>query len=44
MPLANPRRVGQKTIRVLKTEEKGSDVNLASYLRPQPTPAREAQP
>jgi uncharacterized LabA/DUF88 family protein len=32
MPLANPRRVGPKTVRVLKTEEKGSDVNLASYL------------
>jgi hypothetical protein len=27
-----PRRVGPKTARVLKTEEKGSDVNLASYL------------
>ncbi|HVY78354.1 MAG TPA: NYN domain-containing protein [Solirubrobacterales bacterium] len=32
MRLANPRRVGPKTVRVLKTEEKGSDVNLASYL------------
>ncbi len=32
MPLASPRRVGPKTVRVLKTEEKGSDVNLASYL------------
>jgi uncharacterized LabA/DUF88 family protein len=32
MRLAKPRRVGPKTARVLKTEEKGSDVNLASYL------------
>ncbi len=32
MRLAKPRRVGPKTVRVLKTEEKGSDVNLASYL------------
>lgn len=32
MRLEKPRRVGPKTARVLKTEEKGSDVNLASYL------------
>lgn len=32
MRLVKPRRVGPKTVRVLKTEEKGSDVNLASHL------------
>lgn len=32
MPLVKPRALGPKTVRVLKTEEKGSDVNLASYL------------
>lgn len=32
MPLSNPLPVGPKTVSVLKTEEKGSDVNLASYL------------
>jgi uncharacterized LabA/DUF88 family protein len=32
MPLAQPPRRGPKTVRVLKTEEKGSDVNLASHL------------
>jgi uncharacterized LabA/DUF88 family protein len=32
MRLEKPRRVGPKTVRVLKTEEKGSDVNLASHL------------
>lgn len=32
MLLAKPRRVGPRTVRVLKTEEKGSDVNLASHL------------
>jgi hypothetical protein len=32
MPLANPRPRGPKTIKVIKTEEKGSDVNLATYL------------
>ena len=32
MPAAQPRRLGRKMVRVLKTEEKGSDVNLASYL------------
>jgi uncharacterized LabA/DUF88 family protein len=32
MRLEKPRRGGAKTARVLKTEEKGSDVNLASYL------------
>jgi len=31
MPLAKPKR-GQKTVEVLRTEEKGSDVNLATYL------------
>jgi len=32
MALENPRPPGPKTVSVLKTEEKGSDVNLASYL------------
>ena len=32
MPLANPPARGPKTVEVVKTEEKGSDVNLASYL------------
>ena len=32
MRLASPPRFGSKTAEVLKTEEKGSDVNLASYL------------
>ena len=32
MPLAHPTRSGPRTIEVLKTEEKGSDVNLATYL------------
>jgi hypothetical protein len=32
MRLARPPRIGPKTVAVLKTEEKGSDVNLASYL------------
>jgi len=32
MPLLNPPRGGPKTAEVLKTEEKGSDVNLASHL------------
>ena len=32
MPLAHPWPNGQKTVEVIKTEEKGSDVNLASYL------------
>jgi uncharacterized LabA/DUF88 family protein len=32
MPLAKPPLVGSKKARVLKTEEKGSDVNLASHL------------
>lgn len=32
MPLANPGRTGPRTAEVLKTEEKGSDVNLASHL------------
>jgi hypothetical protein len=32
MPLAEPGPGGQRFVRVLKSEEKGSDVNLASYL------------
>lgn len=32
MPLANPKRGGPTTAEVLNTEEKGSDVNLASLL------------
>jgi hypothetical protein len=32
MPLAHPRRGGAQTVEVIKTEEKGSDVNLATYL------------
>ncbi len=32
LPLATPPKAGPKTARVLRTEEKGSDVNLASYL------------
>jgi hypothetical protein len=32
MPLAHPPRVGPQTVEVVRTEEKGSDVNLASYL------------
>jgi hypothetical protein len=32
MPLAVPRPGGPKTVEVIKTEEKGSDVNLATYL------------
>lgn len=32
MPLADPRPGGPKTVEVIKTEEKGSDVNLATYL------------
>jgi uncharacterized LabA/DUF88 family protein len=32
MPLANPPATGGRTVEVLKTEEKGSDVNLATYL------------
>ena len=32
MPLANPRPGGSHTVSVIKTEEKGSDVNLASHL------------
>jgi uncharacterized LabA/DUF88 family protein len=32
MPLANPPRIGPRTVEVLKTEEKGSDVNLATFL------------
>ena len=31
-PLANPPRTGPRTAEILDTEEKGSDVNLASYL------------
>lgn len=32
MPLANPPRSGPRTAEVIRTEEKGSDVNLASHL------------
>jgi hypothetical protein len=32
MPLANPRPGGARTVEVIKTEEKGSDVNLATFL------------
>jgi NYN domain len=32
MPLAAPQPGGSKTVEVIKTEEKGSDVNLATYL------------
>ena len=32
MPLETPPLQGSKYVRVVKTEEKGSDVNLASYL------------
>jgi hypothetical protein len=32
MPLARPRRRGARTVEVVKTEEKGSDVNLATFL------------
>jgi hypothetical protein len=32
MPLADPPPGKSRTVRVLKTEEKGSDVNLATYL------------
>lgn len=32
MPLANPPANGPNTVEVIKTEEKGSDVNLATHL------------
>jgi uncharacterized LabA/DUF88 family protein len=32
MPLARPRRGRARTVEVVKTEEKGSDVNLATFL------------
>jgi hypothetical protein len=32
MPLVHPPVSGPKTVEVIKTEEKGSDVNLATYL------------
>lgn len=32
MPLAQPKPGGPKTVEVIKTEEKGSDVNIATYL------------
>jgi hypothetical protein len=32
MPLAHPRPGGPAAVEVIKTEEKGSDVNLATYL------------
>ncbi len=42
MPLATPRG-GARTVVVLKTEEKGSDVNLASYLLLDALPGRTAR-
>jgi hypothetical protein len=32
MPLANPPQRGARTVEIVKTEEKGSDVKLATYL------------
>jgi hypothetical protein len=32
MPLVQPTSGGQRTVKVYKTEEKGSDVNLATHL------------
>ncbi len=32
LPLANPPNTGPRTVEVRRTEEKGSDVNLAAYL------------
>lgn len=32
MPLADPPLHGPRTVEVIKTEEKGSDVNIASYM------------
>jgi hypothetical protein len=32
MPLAHPPARGPQTVEVIKTEEKGSDVNIATYL------------
>ncbi|GAA3306057.1 NYN domain-containing protein [Nonomuraea dietziae] len=32
MPVANPLPFASRTVKVIKTEEKGSDVNLASHL------------
>lgn len=32
MPIANPIPGGQKYIKVIKTEEKGSDVNIAAHM------------
>jgi len=32
MPIATPPPTGPRTVEVIKTEEKGSDVNLATYL------------
>lgn len=32
LPLARPPGTGSRTVEVLRTEEKGSDVNLATYL------------
>ena len=32
LPLASPPSTGPRTVEVLRTEEKGSDVNLATYL------------
>ena len=32
MPLANPPAGGSRFVKVIKTEEKGSDVNIATHL------------
>ena len=32
MPIANPMPGGPRTVRVIKTEEKGSDVNIAAHM------------
>ncbi|HEV2133056.1 MAG TPA: NYN domain-containing protein [Terracidiphilus sp.] len=32
MPIASPQTVGPRFVEVLKTEEKGSDVNIATYM------------
>lgn len=32
MPIANPSFNGPRTVKVLKTEEKGSDVNIATHM------------
>ena len=32
MPMANPPKGGPRTVKVIKTEEKGSDVNIAAHM------------